>query len=88
MNIEKEVYDQIQRLKRNYMEPACILVSSDVMYEMQVEFASDLASYRPYYPYYASSTVEKATDTYMGLPVGVVQAGDDVKEYIKVGGVR
>ena len=87
MNIEKEVYDQIQRLKRNYIEPACILVSSDVMYEMQVESASDLASSRPYYPYYAR-VVEKATDTYMGLPVGVVQARDDVKEYIKVGGVR
>ena len=87
MNIEKEVYDQIQRLKRNYMEPICILVSSDVMYEMQCEFASDPVIRRPYYPYYARA-VEKATDTYMGLPVGVVQAGDDVKEYIKVGGVR
>ncbi len=84
LDIDRTIIRQVMRLKKANIKPVCILVSYDVLYKIKAKYFN-LAGGSVYFPYYSQFGTD-TKDKFRGIPIGVVEAQDEVKNYIQVGG--
>jgi len=85
-DIAKTVITQIERIKKLNLEPGSIVVSKNIMYDIERDYYSITTGERyPYYPSFASAKEERI-DTFYGLPISSITTNkeDYIMVYCKV----
>ncbi len=79
--IFKIIYDEMKWIKRDRRTPGAIVVSSEIMYEIQNGYYNEKEAGSPFFPDFSQMQKEKF-DKLFGIPLSVISTTN--KEYIKV----